>query len=287
MPEAICYVNGQFLPESRAQIPVTDVALLRGLGVFDTLRTYGGVLFRPIDHLERLMQSAARIGIRAPWTVEELAQILLATLERNEFPEATVRILVTGGLAGGQFATLGANEPGLIVIPGFLSPYPDECYRDGVRVATAEIERFIPEVKSLHYLPGILAIHSARQSDPDINEVLLVNRHGRVTEGVVSNVILVSGGMLITPGREILEGITRGVVLDLAEGLMPVIERDVYREELAEADEIFLTGSVREIMPVSNVDGVAIGGGGCGPVTRRLMGVFREVTRRPQARQAK
>ncbi|MDX1437316.1 MAG: aminotransferase class IV [Anaerolineales bacterium] len=274
----ICYINGQYVPLDEAQVPVTDLALLRGFGVFETVRTYGGELFRLEDHLDRLLRSAGLIGLNLPWTNADLAAVVHETLEKNAFPETTVRVVLTGGSPGEKFSLM-SEKPGLLVLPSPLKPYPPDCYTQGVRVATADVERFLPEAKTLFYLPGLLALQAARRADAEINEVLMVNRHGCVTEGVISNLFLIRDGVLVTPGRDILPGITRQVILDLAEPRMEVKIRDIRQEELSGADEIFLSGTVREVMPVSHVNGEAVGQGGCGPLTRALMDALVQLTR--------
>jgi branched-chain amino acid aminotransferase len=275
--KTIWYINGQFVPEEDAQIPVTDLALLRGYGVFETIRTYGGELFQLEDHLIRLVQSADLIGLELPWTLDDLTGIVHQTLGRNEFSESMVRVVLTGGSATGNFS-MKSETPGLLVMPSLLKPYSAVSYAEGVRVATAEVERFLPAAKTLFYLPGLLALRAAREMDPEVNEVLLVNRHGWVTEGVISNLFLIKNGVLVTPGQEILPGITRQVILDLAEARMPVEIRNIQMSELPEADEILLTGTVREIMPVSHVDGMAVDSGGCGPLTQILLDDMRKLT---------
>jgi branched-chain amino acid aminotransferase len=269
MTDPIYYINGQFVPESRALIPATDLGLLRGFGVFETLRTYTGRPFRLEDHLSRLQRSADLIGLELPWPADELAELTYRTLEENSFSETVLRILVTGGSAADGFPK-DNGIPSLLMMPSPLRPYPEDCYDQGIRVATAEVERFMPEAKTTFYLPGMLALRAARRTDPEIGEALLVNRGGLVTEGVISNLFLVRSGTLVTPGRDILPGITRGVVLELAASRMPVEVRDVRRSELLQADEIFLTGTVREVMPVSAVDGRVVGDGRCGPRTREI-----------------
>ncbi|HJS28039.1 MAG TPA: aminotransferase class IV [Anaerolineales bacterium] len=278
MTDPIYYVNGQFVPAPQARIPATDLGLLRGFGVFESLRTYEGRIFRLDDHLSRLEHSASLIGLDLPCGRDELAAAIRQTLDRNEFPETTLRALVTGGSASDGISMEG-DRPSLLVMASLLKPYPDGCYENGVRAATSEVERFLPEAKTLFYLPGLLALRAALRADPQVNEVLLVNRRGLVTEGVISNLFLVRGGVLVTPGREVLPGITRKSILELAAGAMEVEARDVHRSELGEADEIFLTGTVRGVMPVSALDGRAVGDGRCGPVTRRLQEAFTRLTR--------
>lgn len=272
--EPIYYLNGAFLPASQAVIPVTDLAVLRGYGVFESFRTYGGKPFRMAEHLERLQRSAELIALRLPWSREELAGIVLATLARNPFPEASIRVVVTGGESENLFTPQG--QPGLVVLARPLTPYPEAYYRQGVRVATAPAERFLPQAKTIHYVPGMVALAEARARDPDIVEVIYVDRLGRVTEGVTSNVFAFIDGRLVTPGADILYGVTRQVVLELAAPLFEVEERELPLELLRRADEIFLTGSVREIMPVCALDGATVGAGGPGKRTRALMATFRQ-----------
>jgi branched-chain amino acid aminotransferase len=276
--DSVCYINGEFKTLKDAKISATDLAIMRGFGVFDSLRTYGGKLFGVEDHLTRLERSAKLVSLPLPWTREELHRTILETLSRNSYDESSVRIIITGGYSDDFFTPAG--KPGLIVIVRPLPRYPDEYYTKGVKIATASLERFLPEAKTLNYTSGEVAMREAKNRDPEIFEVLCLDRNGKATECIASNVFVFFDETLTTPGADILYGITRQVVLKLARPLFPVDVRDVQIDEIKNADEVFITGSSKEIMPVRSIDNRVIGQGRCGPNTRKLMDAFREMTDR-------
>ena len=276
--DSVCYINGEFKTLNDAKISATDLAIMRGFGVFDSLRTYGGKPFGVEDHLTRLKRSAELVSLPLPWTKEELHRIILESLSKNKYDESSIRIIITGGYSDDFFTPAG--KPGLIVIVRPLPRYPDEYHTKGVKIATARLERFMPEAKTLNYTSGEVAMREAKNSDPEIFEVLCLDRNGMVTECIASNVFAYFDETLTTPGANILYGITRQVVLKLAQPLFQVEVRDINIEELKNADELFITGSSKEIMPVRSIDNRVIGQGACGPNTRKLMDAFREMTDR-------
>jgi branched-chain amino acid aminotransferase len=274
----IFYVNGDFVPKDHARISATDLAILRGLGVFESLRTYGGEPFRMPDHLARLRNSAEAVGILVPWTDKQLCTVVDELLAINKLPEAAIRLVVTGGESEDYFHPSG--KPGLIIMTSALRPFSPDNYKKGVKVATAKMERFFPEAKTINYLPGVVAMQHARKEDPEIVEVLFIDRFGYVTEGTTSNCFAFIGGRLVTPGEKILNGVTRQVVLELAADRFPVDIRNITLQEFRGADEVFLTGSVKEILPVNRIDGEVVGRGACGARTQQLLDAFKALIMR-------
>ena len=275
MADAIYYVNGNFVPASQASLPVGDLAIQRGYGIFESLRTYGGRPFRLEDHLIRLEGSAQTLALELPWSRSDLGELVWETLSRNPFDEASIRLLVTGGESDNFTTPTGG--PGLVIMVNPLHPYPTQTYQQGVGVVTAQVERHFPVAKTINYVSGMVALEKARQKDPAVNELIYVDRDGLVTEGFISNIFAFLEDTLVTPGRNILFGVTRQVVLELAGLLFEVQVRDLSLRELQGASEVFSTGSVREIMPVVRIDEVVIADGVPGRRTRALMGAFREM----------
>jgi branched-chain amino acid aminotransferase len=257
---------------------VTDLVITRGYGVFEYLRTYAGKPFRIDDHLARLARSAESIGLTLPWSRAQLHDVILDTLSRNAYPEKGIRVVVTGGES--EDSSTPTGKPGLLVIVTPLRPYPQEYYHQGAKVITARIERYLPEAKTTNYVSSQVTLRQARSRDPKIIEVLYVDRHRKVTEGSRSNVFAFLGDTLVTPKVDILYGVTRQVVLELADPIFPIEVRDLQLNELRQANEIFITASTKEIMPVREVDGIMVGEGVCGPNTRRLIEMFRDMIRR-------
>jgi len=266
----IYYVDGKFVPSDEAVIPVTDLAILRGLGAFDFMRTYAGKPFCLRAHLERLEASTRKIGLQFPWTMDALAQLVMETLSRNSHKESNVRIIVTGG-SSPDFMNPQGN-PRLIIMVSPLPDMPAGWYSDGIHVITHMAERASAGAKSINYVQASLALEAARQKGAQ--EAVYTIPQGLVLEGTTSNIFAITAGRLITPGRGILPGITRQVILDLAQSHFSVKVRDVFLSELLEADEVFICGTNKGIVPVVKVDDTVIGNGKPGPKTRLLIQSF-------------
>ena len=268
------YIDGDFVPADRAMLPVNDLAVLRGFGVFDFLRTYGGRPFHLLDHIQRLKQSAEQIGLRCPWSVEEIESIVGQTLQRNNYQEANIRILVTGGTS--QDFITPEGKPRLIVMVTPLITMPAEWYEQGIKIITASVERLVPGAKSIDYIPAILALQRAFQNSAV--EAVYLDGADNVLEGTTSNVFMFDSGKFVTPNRDILGGITRKVVLGLVQTRFAVELRDIALKELLAADEVFLCSSNKEIVPVVKVDDTVIGDGKPGRHTSEVMAMFAEYT---------
>lgn len=276
VPSPVFYVDGKYLPAARAALPLDDLAILRGYGVFEFLRTYGGKPFHLGEHLQRLRRSAALIGIKLPWKKGEIARVVGQTLRRNRFPEANIRIIVSGG-ASRDFLT-PEGSPRLIVTAVPLCRYPGRWYSRGVGVITVPAEPYIPEAKTLNYLSAVIAVRRAYARRAV--EAISVDREGRVLEGKTANVFAFLGGRLVTPDRKILPGVTRQLILRLVRGVFPVEVRALARSELLRAEEVFITATNKGILPVVRIDGRRIGRGVPGPRTRRVAALFAGETAR-------
>jgi branched-chain amino acid aminotransferase len=266
----IYYVDGKFVPSDEAVIPVTDLAVLRGLGAFDFMRTYSGKPFCLRAHLERLEASTRKIGLPFPWTMDALSQLVMETLGRNSHKESNIRIIVTGGPSPDFMNPQG--NPRLIIMVSALPDMPAEWYLNGIRIITVMAERPLAGAKSINYVQASLALEAARQKGAQ--EAVYTIPQGLVLEGTTSNIFAITAGRLITPGRGILPGITRQVILDLAQSHFSVEIRDVFLSELLEADEVFICGTNKGIVPVVQVDDTAIGSGKPGPKTCLLIQSF-------------
>jgi len=266
----IYYVDGEFVPADRAVIPVHDLAVLRGLGAFELLRTYNGHPFSLAEHLARLQHSVQKMGLLLPWTIKALTRIVLETLQRNQahaHTESNIRIIVTGGSSDDFMTPQG--QPRLLVLVSQMPRQPEAWYTDGIKITTMQSRRSLPGAKSINYLSATLALKKAHAKGAV--ESVYVDRDGLVYECTTSNIFMFSGTMLVTPGRRILSGITRGFILELAQSLFQVDIRDLTLEELIQADEVFITGTNKGIVPVVQIDDDTIGSGRPGRHTRELM----------------
>ncbi|MFH1157238.1 MAG: aminotransferase class IV [Pseudomonadota bacterium] len=252
------YVDGHFVPENQAVIPVDDLAILRGLGVCDLMRTYQGRPFFLEEHIQRLEHSAGEIGLTLPWACRDMEAVVIETLEKNPgIDEANIRIIITGGSSPDFMTPMG--KPRLLVLITPIPRLPDTWYTQGVKVITVMSERDIPEAKSISYIPATLALQKAHQQGAI--EALFYDRRGFVREGTTSNLFAFIDGRLVTPEDGVLKGITRKVILALAAPLFEIELRAIRLEELLSAQEVFITGTNKGIVPVVTIDNNSIGNG--------------------------
>lgn len=270
----IYYVDGKYVPADQAAIPVDDLAIVRGIGVFDLLRTYNGKPYFLKEHVARLYHSAREINLEMPWSQAEICRVVLETLDRNDLDEANARIIVTGG-SSPDFMT-PAGHPRLIVLVTPLPKLPEWWQTRGVKVITIQAKRNFPGAKSIDYLPAAIALRKAQSKDAI--EAIYLDEQGHALEGTTSNVFMFMDDRLVTPGSHILSGITRKVVLSIARDHCPVEVRDVRRDELLAAQEVFITGTNKGLVPVVQIDESIIGNGRPGPMTRYLMNLLETST---------
>jgi branched-chain amino acid aminotransferase len=287
-------LDGVLVPPEQAKVSVFDRGFLYGDSVYEVIRTYGGRPFEEEAHLARLRHSAERIGLTPKWDAARTAHEISRTLEAarggdRPDPEAApwnageryVRVVMTRGAGAiGLDPALAVDPVALVVVQPLAGP-PAPAYRDGVKAAIVGVRRAAPEAidpsaKTGAHLPNVLAVKEAREAGAF--EAILLDGRGFVTEGSSSNVFAVAGGVVRTPplAAGILEGVTRGVVLRLARAAgIACSETPLRPEELEGADEVFITSTVREIVPVTRLGDRAVGSGRPGPVTRRLHAEFR------------
>lgn len=285
MPEQWIYLDGEFVPPEKAVISVFDHGLLYGDGVFEGIRAYNGRVFRLDQHLDRLYCSARAINLTIPMSKEQMRDRVVETIRRNGLRDAYVRLVVTRGKGDLGLDPVKCPVPTVFIIAGGIQIYPPELYEKGLRVVTLATRRNIvdalsPRIKSLNYLNNILGKLEANQAN--VEEGLMLTREGYVAEGTSDNVFIVGDGVVATPDLHlgVLAGITRGAVLEIAAAQsIPTEETTLTLFDVYNADECFLTGTAAELVPVVEVDGRRIGEGRPGPITKRLLHAFRELTR--------
>ncbi|MBF0468241.1 MAG: aminotransferase class IV [Desulfamplus sp.] len=278
------YIDGKFVDDADAKISVKDIIVLRAFGIFDYLITYNKRPFYLHEHIDRFEKSAKNIGLKLNHTHDEICDIVVETIKRNpHHGESAIRIVHSGGISSDSVTP--ENNGVLMVTAAPSIPYPAACYEDGASVVTVEMERFMPETKSTSYLCAVLAQQKAKESGAI--EAVYVDRSDRVLEGTTSNIFCFRENTLITPYDAILCGITRDVVLKLVKEHYPVEIRHINMYQLMHMDEIFLTSSNKEVMPVVKINGSAVGTSKCpdagiskgpGRRTRHVMQLFREYT---------
>jgi len=278
----IVYLNGSLIPRSQARISALDYGFLYGFGLFETMRVYGGQVFRLDSHLNRLARSAEILGLLIE--ALNLKGAVRDTIQANKLSEARVRITISIGEGGMVPDPSSCTQPTVLILAGHYKPYPKQVYERGFRAVVSSIRRNsqspLSRLKSANYLENMLAKQEARAAGVD--EAICLNEKGLLAEASMSNIFLVNDGILRTPGEEsgILPGITREVVLELASQLgINTFEQDIRLDELFQTQEAFLTNSLMEIMPLTEIDGKPVGSGKPESVTRRLMANYKKLVR--------
>ena len=277
----VAVIDGVVLAPEDAKVSVYDRGFLFGDAVFEVLRTYGGAPFAFDEHFDRLRRSAERVFIEVPFDRGTLREEVTRGIAAAGNAESYVRILVTRGAGPMSLDPATATRALRVILVEPVVPPPPAAYTDGIAVVTVHTRRSVDETaaagaKVTNYLESLLAVREAKARGGQ--EALIVDGRGEVVEGATSNVFVVKDARVATPPPEagILVGITRAHVLDAAGRLgMPVEERRLRPGDLRDADEVFITSSIRELLPVVRVDGRAIGSGVPGPVARALHRAFR------------
>jgi branched-chain amino acid aminotransferase len=279
----LVYVDGKLLPKEQAYISVFDHGFLYGDGVFEGIRVYEGNVFRLEQHIDRLFESAKTIALDVPLSRDELIRTTLETVSANAMRDCYIRLIVSRGKGDLGIDPGKCARPTLVIIVDRISLYPEEFYRNGIRLITSSVRRIPsqcldPRIKSLNYLNNILAKIEAKAAG--CPEAVMLNYDGRVAECTADNLFIVKAGELRTPHlmQGALGGVTRRAVMDIAdEDGIPWRETVLGLHDLYNADECFLTGTGAEIVPVVSIDGRTIGDGKPGRMTERLLERYREI----------
>ncbi len=281
LPEIQVWIDGAFVEPEHACVSVFDRGFLYGDSVFETLRTYGGRPFSLEQHLERLEESARRVWIELPLDRKGLAREVVRAVRRSGYAECYVRLMVTRGVGALGLDPQHAVHPCRVLLVGPLVRPPESFYSEGVSVITFETARAGDATQAAgakigNYLVAVLANREAARVGA--KEALICDSSGRVVEGATSNVFWFSDGAVHTPPLEagILPGITRAHVLEVSRQLgLRVVYRVPHKSDLQQAQEVFISSSIRELVPVVAIDGEPVGTGYPGPTTKRLLAAFR------------
>jgi branched-chain amino acid aminotransferase len=281
------FVDGTPFAPGSAQVAVLDHGYLYGDGVFETIRTYGGRLFRLEAHVARLLEGLAEVHIGGAPSASEIASQVLAALDAAGLPEAYCRITVTRGVGTRGLDPAGCSKATLVVAILPLRTYPDAVYATGMKAIVLWPrhmgDRPPPSVKSTSYQRGVLArIEIARRG---VGEGFFLDEAGNVTEGSVCNVFAIEGNTLATPPPNVcLRGITRAEVLALAAAQgMRVVEEPLSVARLSAADEVFVTSSLAELVPIVRIEEKVVGSGTPGPAHKLLLARYRETANQAHA----
>jgi len=264
-----CFFNNKIIPVKKIRISPNDLGILRGYGVFDFLRTYDGKPFLLKEHLIRFRNSAKTLNIEVPYGDEKIAEIIHKLLRRNKVKDVNVRIVLTGGPSH-DAKTI--TSPTFYILIEEIHDLPKEYFIDGIKVITVNHKRENPGAKTLNYMKAI-SIGIERESEGAYE--IVYAPEGNVLEATTSNIFIIKNGALITPKDGILIGTTRNFVIDIAKEMFEVIEKPIIIDELYSADEVFLTATNKEILPVTEVNDRIIGNKKVGENTKKLIEMFR------------
>jgi len=273
-------INGVITAAADAKISVLDHGLLFGDSVYETLRTYGGKPFLFSRHFGRLEHSARGIDLKLPWTKERTLEEIRRTLIAGE---CRIRLMITRGIGELEADPETCTDPTPIIIVVPLVTPPERIYQEGVDVVISSVRRStrFANIKTGSLIHQVLARREAKSKRA--YEAILLTADDKLSDGITSNIYLVRNGKVHTPGHDagIVSGITRGVVLDIAHQVgLQVIEGFFDMSDIARADEMFLTSTTREVVPIARVDGKAVGSGKPGPVTLMLLRGYRSAIER-------
>ena len=279
VPDGVAYIDGAFVPMKDARISVLDWGFLRSDATYDVVHVWKGRFFRLDTHLDRFMRSVEKIYLELPVSRDELARILAQCVTRSGHDDAYVEMILTRGVSPTFSRDPRDAENRLIcfAIPFGWILRPEER-EAGISAAISDIRRIPPEsidpmVKNYHWLDLVMGLYDAYGRDA--KTVILTDARGNLAEGPGFNVFVVKDGKIATPDHGVLEGVTRLSAMELAHELgLALEERAVTAEEARAADEVFATSTAGGIMPVTRLDGAAVGSGRMGPVTRQLIDAY-------------
>ena len=287
--EPLVYIDGEYRPKSSASVSVYDHGLLYGDGVFEGIRAYNGIVFHLREHIERLYEGLKITRINVTYSKEDMMSAVVETLRKNNLTDGYIRLVITRGRGNLGLDPRSCPNPSIIIMTEPVAPaHGKEAKEKGVSAIISGYRRDMVdgtthELKSLNYIQSILAKFQAIDSGAD--EVLMLDHRGMVAEFHGSNVFIVKQGVVHTPtsAAGILHGVTRGRVIKLAEELgYELHERDITPYELLTSDEVFLTGTMAEIVPVVKINGVTIGDGRPGPIAKEVIRAFQRITQDPR-----
>lgn len=278
------WFDGSIRGDDEPVLSVSDRGVLYGDGLFETFRTYGGVPFRLERHLARLAESRAFFRLGFPWEKEEIATGVGELLAANGMKDAAVRLTVTRGAATGPLGLVESDR--VKVFMTVRSPgYAEELYREGIRMMVSSVRRNscspLSRHKTTNYLDALVARQEAHEAG--VEEALMLDEGGAVAECTTANIFAVRGEAVVTPplAAPILPGITRATIIEICRQMkQDVREEAMSLEQLREADEVFITNSVMEVMAVRELAGKAVGTGRPGTVYRRIREAYRGLVRK-------
>jgi len=275
-PEPVVYINGEYLPQSQATVSVLDRGFLFGDGVYEVIPVFAGKPLRLNEHLERLQRSMGRVSLQKPLSQQEWEDIFQILLDRNPGGDRSIYLQVTRGAAQVRDLSVASDiKPTVFVMVNDIKPVDYAKLENGIEAITVDDFRWKAcDIKSVSLIANVMIrLHA---NELNVMDAVMV-RDGLVTEGTASNIFVVDNGIISTPPKSdcLLPGITRDLVIELAlANGIKVEERDIKKDELDTADEIWLTSSTREIAPVVKLDNHAVGDGVAGEYWKKIIAIY-------------
>lgn len=269
-------INNQLFEEEEAKLNVTDLAIQRGYGIFDFLKTINSKAIFIEDHFNRFYASANALNLPVKYDRETLLRMVYELMEHNQMPNSGIKIILTGGFSADGYSV---TEPNLIINQ---TPFKmDESSFDrGLRLITHHHQRQLANIKTIDYLQAILLQPKLRQQ---LADDILYHDNGAISECPRANFFMVKGNKIATPKTSILWGITRSKILNISIAGHNIVEQDFTLEDLAVADEAFITSSTKNVMPILNIDGNDVGNGKVGAVTTLINDEFKSLLQKAMA----
>jgi branched-chain amino acid aminotransferase len=272
-------INGNITTAENARIPVLDHGFLFGDNVYEAFRTYDRKVFLFLRHFRRLQYSAQGIHLTLPWSTDRFRAEIARTIQMADFPgECKVRLIVTRGVGDIIADADSCSDPTVVIMVAPLPDFPTQMYKDGVEMIVASsVARggMVADFKTGNLMHQVLATRETKARG--VHDAILLTIDGYLSDGIACNIYMIQGSTLKTPGRDasIIEGITKGVVLDKARALGMEVVQGLFRpEEIHRSNEMFLTSTYREVVPVVRVDGRPIGDGKAGAWTHRIFDAY-------------
>ena len=264
-----CYFNGKIIELKKASLPIYDLGIVRGYSAFDWFRTYNGKIFHVKEHYSRFKNSLKEIGLRLDLSFQDFEKTCYELMKLNKMKESSFRILMTGGsMTDGLLST----KPNLfILIEPTIDPTP-VALEKGIKIITSEYLRPFPLSKSTCYLEAVRLEPAKRKAGA--SEILFL-KDKKLYEFSTSNIFIIKKGTFYTPKNNVLQGITRKVIIDLLnKDKIKVIEKDISEKELLAADEVFLTATNKRVLPIVKINNNKIGNGQVGQLAKRAQELF-------------
>jgi len=281
------YVNGQYVPKEEAAVSIYDHGFLYGDGVYEAIRCYNGIVFKLREHLDRLYESAKSIKLTVPLDKQELSRVVVDVLKKNQLKNGYVRIVLSRGVGRMGVDPRNCPKATVVVMAEAREPLFGESVK-GISAIISSLRRtpswsLDPRIKTLNYLNNILAKMEATEAG--VEEAIMLNEQGYVAETSTENIFIVKNGVVSTPHPSlgVLKGITRDVIIRAAKELnYQLEERSITVHELYNADEIFVTGTAAEIVPIVKISGRIVGNGEVGPRFKSILNQFHKYIADPK-----